>query len=113
MVEFKFFSEKDISAVLKFSSSEKFSIVFFPEGKISETGEFQPLKAGSGLVAVEMGVTVVTIKIEGVQEIFPYGTMLPRRRGGISVTFGKPVLFSKTQSYEEATAVLEDRLKKL
>jgi len=44
---------------------ENHSIVLFPEGKVSKDGSLLPLKRGAGLVAVEMGVPVVPIKIEG------------------------------------------------
>lgn len=39
------------------------SIVIFPKGKISRTGELLPFKNGAGLVAIEMARPVVPIKL--------------------------------------------------
>lgn len=92
---------------------EDFSVGVFPEGKVSETGELLPLKKGAGLVAIEMRVPVVPVYIEGSQEVFPYFTLFPRKRGTVTVTFGKPIMFKPTESYVAATEQIEEALKEL
>ncbi|MFH0898171.1 MAG: AMP-binding protein [bacterium] len=89
------------------------SIVLFPEGKVSQTGKLLPLKRGAGLVAIEMMVPVIPVKIEGAEKIFPYDTKFPRRYGTVSITFGKALTFSRKDSYLDATKKIEAALKTL
>jgi long-chain acyl-CoA synthetase len=92
---------------------EGYSVVMFPEGKMSETGTLLPLKLGAGLAGVEMGVAIVPVKLVGTEIIFPYNKMFPRARGRVKVIFGKPLHFSKTTSYGKATEEIEKALKDL
>lgn len=84
------------------------NVVMFPEGHISRTGELQEFKKGAGLVAVEMGVPVVPVFIQGANDIFPYGVLKPRKYGTIMITFGKPIKVSKAMNYDEATVLIHD-----
>ena len=88
------------------------SITIFPEGKMSESGELLPLKRGAGLVAVEMDVLVVPVTITGANVVLPYDKFLPRRRGAVTVTFGKPLKFKRTDSYVRATDRIQEALAK-
>lgn len=89
---------------------KNWSVVVYPEGQISLTGELLPLKRGAGLIAVEMGVSVVPIKITGTERILPAYKLFPKRRGVVTVKFGKPLKFSKSDSYIEATEKLRKAL---
>lgn len=90
-----------------------YSVVVFPEGKISLDGKFQPLKSGAGLMAVEMNALVIPIKIEGADAIAPYGCFLPRHRAFVKIKFGKPLQFKKADSYESAKSQIETVMKNL
>ena len=92
-----------------------FSILVFPEGRVSTNGKMQELKEGAGFLAVEMGVPVVPVKIEGTQNIVSPGTEPPLwpKKGTVRLKFGKPLGFSTTDSYLEVTKVIEDALQKL
>ena len=92
-----------------------FSILVFPEGRVSTSGKMQALKEGAGFLAVEMGTEIVPIKIDGTQKIVPSGTEPPfwPKKSKVTVKFGKPLGFSPTDSYLEATQVIEDALQKL
>lgn len=97
--------QKNIKLGLEFIGKmidSDYSVVIFPEGHISQTGSLQTFQLGSGLIAVEMGVEVIPVLMEGVQEIFPYDKFLPVKRGTITVKFLKPLSFAKTESYQEA-----------
>lgn len=89
------------------------SVVLFPEGYISKDGTLQELKKGAGLVAVEMGVPVVPVMITGANDIFPYDSFKPCKRGVVTVTFGKPMTFSKQMHYDEATNIITCKLQEL
>jgi long-chain acyl-CoA synthetase len=89
------------------------SIMIYPEGRISPTKELLPLKRGAGLLATEMGVPVLPVFIENTERILPYGKMIPRRRGPVTVRFGKLLFFHKNDSYVEATEKIQQALQSL
>ncbi len=66
------------------------SLVFFPEGERSRTGERLPFKQGIGIIAGEMRARVVPVRLEGLQRILPRDAFLPRR-GACSVEFRPPL----------------------
>jgi len=92
---------------------ENYSVVVFPEGKVSCTGNFLSLKKGAGLMAIEMGVPVIPVKIVGTNNIVPYEKLFPRKIGKVIVEFGEPISFKKSISYELATQTIEEAMKKL
>jgi long-chain acyl-CoA synthetase len=66
------------------------SLVWFPEGQRSLSGELQPFKAGIGRLLERFPVPVVPAYIEGTREAMPPGRILPRPRP-VKVTFGRPL----------------------
>jgi long-chain acyl-CoA synthetase len=56
------------------------SVLIFPEGTRSRTGQTQEFKPGVGLIALELGVPVVPAYIHGTHQAMPVGKALPRRR---------------------------------
>ncbi|PCI19712.1 hypothetical protein COB64_03300 [Candidatus Wolfebacteria bacterium] len=89
------------------------SIVVYPEGRVSETEVLLPLKRGAGLIAVEMNVFIVPIKVSRVQAILPPEKWFPRRRGVVTLSFGKPIKFKQSDSYIEATEKIQEIMQKL
>ena len=90
-----------------------FSILFFPEGKVSTTGKLQEIKKGAGLLATEMNISIVPISISGIQEILPAYKILPKKRGIVHVRFGKEIKIKPGTSHIEATEIIEKALKEL
>ncbi|MCG3148507.1 MAG: 2-succinylbenzoate--CoA ligase [Verrucomicrobiae bacterium] len=88
-----------------------YSVMIFPEGQISVTGEFQPLKRGTGLVAVDMKAPIIPVRIIGTDKVLPLGKFIPRR-GPVTVRFGKPMRFTG-ESHENATTMVEQALRTL
>lgn len=106
---------KDIKIGLEFIGKvldQGFSVVLFPEGQMSKTGELQALKSGAGLIAVEMDASVVPVSIKGLQKIFPYNAMWPRSSGIVTVEFLKPLTFTKSTAYVDAEKAIEQEFKK-
>lgn len=66
------------------------SLLIFPEGTRSRTGEIQPFKPGLGFLALELGVPVVPVYIEGTYRAMPKGQRFPKP-APIRVHFGKPI----------------------
>jgi long-chain acyl-CoA synthetase len=89
-----------------------YSVIIFPEGQISLTGQFQPLKRGAGLVAVEMKSPIVPVRIIGTDKVLPLGKAMPHR-GLVTVRFGPPLRFAGQETYEDATAKIDQALRSL
>jgi len=68
-------------------------LVVFPEGRLSETGSLQPIQPGVALIALRAGVPVVPVAIRGTNRVLPYGKLIPRWGGRVTVTFGDPIAF--------------------
>lgn len=90
-----------------------YSVVIYPEGKMSESGQLQPLKDGAGLVAVTMGAPVVPVKLKNVRELVGYNKMYPHTSGQIEVVFGKPLYIDPKSSIEEAKKIIKQALEQL
>jgi long-chain acyl-CoA synthetase len=89
------------------------SITIFPEGKLSLDGSLQPLKKGAGLIAQIMHVPIIPVKIIGLEALVPYDKIIPRKRGQVTVRFGKPVVIDPLISVEEALGILTKAMQEL
>ena len=56
------------------------TVLIFPEGTRSRTGQLQEFKPGVGLIAQELGVPVVPAYIQGSHQAMPVGKAFPHRR---------------------------------
>ncbi len=90
-----------------------YSVVLFPEGKMSKDGKLLPFKKGAGLVSVEMNGWVVPVKLIGTDDVLPYAELVPKKRGTITVKFGKPIKFTRQDTYEEAMKKIRQEMEKL
>ncbi len=88
-----------------------YSAVVFPEGQVSRDGQLQPLKAGAGLVASQMMVTVIPVALIGVPAIVGPDSLFPSHRGTVAVLFGKPIKMSRMTSIAQATAEIEKAMR--
>jgi long-chain acyl-CoA synthetase len=83
------------------------SIMIFPEGKLSHDGTVKEFKAGIGLLVKEMDATVVPSKIQGLYEIMDYRFRWPQKHGEVTIRFGDPIRFPSDATYEEIAKRLE------
>lgn len=72
------------------SVHEKKSLLFFPEGTFSRAPGLKPFYLGAFLSAVDGGVPVIPIAINGTRSILRAGSWFPRR-GAVTVTIGEPI----------------------
>jgi long-chain acyl-CoA synthetase len=85
-----------------------FSILIYPEGKLTVGGPLQPFMAGAGLIAVEGGTPVVPLKIKIHQMSIIDRRRLPARlRGDVELVVGEPLRFESDTDYATATTRLE------
>jgi len=84
----------------------------FPEGRRTTDGEISPFRAGIGILARQLKVPVVPMRIDG---LFPLKAEQRHfaRRAEIKVIVGEPVQFPETMSEEEIARTLEQRVKSL
>ena len=85
--------EKAISSLAvarKKLERERPTVIMFPEGTRSKTGELRPFKKGAFLLAIQTGVEIVPAAIIGSHEVMPKGSWLIRK-GTVTVRFGEPI----------------------
>lgn len=66
------------------------SVVVFPEGSRTPDGRVKAFKRGAYTLAVEFGMPVVPLTIDGAYEVMPRTAILPRP-GHIKLTIHKPI----------------------
>jgi len=66
------------------------NLVWFPEGRLSQSGDLLELKPGTGLLLARYPLPVVPVYLQGTGEALPPGRKLPRPRP-IDVVFGAPL----------------------
>ena len=72
------------------------ALLMFPEGTRSRDGKIGRLKAGLRMIAERASVPVVPVLVDGAYPVWPKGRPLPRLRGHVWITFGKPVRLDGT-----------------
>jgi long-chain acyl-CoA synthetase len=82
------------------------NILVFPEGDLTPDGKLQPLRAGIGLLASNLRLPVVPMRVDGAYEIREAGRRF-NRPGRIRVHIGKPLEFPAGSDPQEIVRVLE------
>src|SRR5437879_6680281 len=75
---------------LKDHLAHRWSVVIFPEGTLSRTGNIGTFKKGAAILAIDAGVPHVPAYIDGMYEVFPRFRRLPRFHPA-AITFGDPI----------------------
>jgi long-chain acyl-CoA synthetase len=89
-----------------------FDILIFPEGRITLDGTINPFMAGIGLLATNLSVPVVPVKIEGLFNLKTERRYFSRP-GTVTVTFGEPIEIPKGADPSAITRELEKRVREL
>jgi long-chain acyl-CoA synthetase len=69
-----------------------YSVLVFPEGRHTADGKINPFRAGIGLLAMNLGIPVLPMRIEGLFEVKQTGRKFARP-GKICVRIGQPMKF--------------------
>ncbi|HET7678435.1 MAG TPA: AMP-binding protein [Candidatus Limnocylindrales bacterium] len=85
-----------------------FSLLIFPEGKLTVGGPIQPFKSGIGLVAVDSGLPVVPLRLH-VRRMSLVDARRPGAplRGEVELVFGRPLRFDADTDPVAATEALQ------
>jgi long-chain acyl-CoA synthetase len=89
-----------------------YSVLVFPEGARTETGEMAPFRSGIGLLATRLNLPIIPMRIDG---LFPLKIRKQRfaRPGTVQVRIGDPVKFAAAADPEQIARELQEIVKKL
>lgn len=84
------------------------SLAIFPEGTRSSDGTLQAFKTGLFRLAIETGLDIVPIAIDGACKVLPKHALL-YRPGPVTVTIGEPIALSGAGKAEKADLAARSR----
>ena len=90
----------------------KWSLLIYPEGGRSKSGQVQRFKAGPTIMAMQAHVPVIPLYIEGLRDVMPKGARKPRP-ASVHVRIGKPVSLEGITSVSDGTKLLENAMREL
>ena len=102
-------------APMRFAGSladQGYSILIFPEGRLTRDGAMEPFKPGVGLLAMRLELPVVPIHLDGLFAILSYRDRWPKT-GPVRVRIGKPIHFDESESFENAAMRVEAAVRDL
>ncbi len=70
--------------------NDGYSIVIFPEGERHPEGQISAFRGGIGMIGARLGVPVIPVRIEGLDQVLHPKMRWPKR-GPVKVTFGVPM----------------------
>ena len=91
---------KSLIEAKKVMDKKHISVLVFPEGTRSETGEVQSFKRGAFYLAAHSGYPIVPITINGTKNVLPKGTF-KIKSGTIYLHFDKPIPTNNIKSKQD------------
>jgi long-chain acyl-CoA synthetase len=91
--------------------ADGFSVLIFPEGERSKTGEIGRFRPGIGMIASRLRVPVVPVRLSGLEHVLPPAWRMARP-GRVRVTFGEPLRLVG-DDYEALARRVEDAVRAL
>ena len=89
-----------------------YSILVFPEGRHTEDGKLRPFRTGVGLLANNLRIPILPMRIDGLFEIKNAGKRIARP-GRIQIRIGEPVQFAAETPPEEIARELQKLVESL
>jgi long-chain acyl-CoA synthetase len=71
-------------------AGDGYSILIFPEGERTITGEIGRFRSGVGMSGARLGLPIVPVRLEGLDRVLHRRMRFPKR-GPVRVTFGEPI----------------------
>jgi len=88
------------------------SVLLFPEGTRTKTGEIGKLKRGSLLAALKSGAPIIPVAISGSYNILPRGSWVIRPHP-VKVGVGKPIYIRSEADYESKVKEVREAISKM
>ena len=88
------------------------SVIIFPEGRLSVTGAIGVFRKGAALIAMDAGVPIVPAYVDGMYEVMPRFRRMPRP-GSVTVTFGPALEPAEGDDYDSFIARVEASVRAL
>jgi long-chain acyl-CoA synthetase len=88
-----------------------FSVLIFPEGHRTSGGEIDTFRPGIGMIASRLGVPVVPVRLEGLDQVL-HPSWKMAKPGRVRVAFGAPLRLAG-DDYEALAKQVEDAVKEL
>jgi long-chain acyl-CoA synthetase len=92
-------------------TGEGWSILIFPEGQRSPTGQIKPFRGGIGMIGARLEIPIVPVRIDDVDKLLPVGGSFVRI-GRVRVAFGAPLRL-RGGNFAELAAVVEKAVRSL
>jgi long-chain acyl-CoA synthetase len=92
-------------------TGDGFSVLIFPEGVRSDTGEIRAFRGGIGMIASRLQIPVVPVRLDGVDRVL-HPSWKMARPGRCSVTFGAPMRLSG-DDYAALARQVEEAVRRL
>jgi long-chain acyl-CoA synthetase len=92
-------------------TGDGWSILIFPEGLRSATGDIKPFRGGIGMIGSRLDIPIVPVRIDGVDALLPVGSSFVRP-GRVRVAFGAP-LHLHGADYASLASVVEQAVRRL
>ena len=97
---------------LKDMLRRNWSVIIFPEGRLTVTGAIGAFRKGAAILAMDTGVPVVPAYVDGMYEVMPRFHRVPRP-GSVTVTFGEPLRAESDDDYDSFIAKVESVVRRL
>jgi long-chain acyl-CoA synthetase len=89
-----------------------YSVVIFPEGRRTETGEMAPFRSGIGLLATQLNLPIIPMRIDGLIK-FKIAKKHYAPPYAVQVKIGEPVSFEPSADPEEIAKELQKIVERL
>lgn len=97
---------------LKDLLAKKWSVIIFPEGRLTVTGAIGRFRKGAAILAMDAGVPVVPAYMDGMYQVMPRFHRVPRP-GHVIVTFSEPMSPEAGEDYDAFIERIEMTVRRL
>ena len=92
-------------------AGDGYSVLIFPEGVRSASGDIKPFKPGIGMIGSRLNLPIIPVRIDGADRVLHTSWKWPKP-GRVSVTFGRPMRLSG-DNYAELARQVEQAVRDL
>lgn len=97
---------------LKSLLAKNWSVIIFPEGRLTVTGAIGKFRKGAAILAMDTGAQVVPAYMDGMYQVMPRSRRVPRP-GHVTVTFAAPMSPKPGEDYDGFTERIEGIVRRL